>query len=219
MVSFDVKSLLANLPLETTIDIILRRIYTNHELTTSLIKEKIKKLFLLSTKNVHFTCNGQIYILVDGVAMGSLLSPLLADIVMIDLERSLISRLSKVKFWRRYFDDTICFVKIGSIEYIMSVLNSSHKNIQFTCEVESTAKLLFLDVLLMRNDEDVTTTVYRKEVNSNVYLHWDSFTPISWKTLKTLVERANLICSALRLLEKEPTHIRNVFRNTSYLIR
>ena len=98
MVSFDVKSLLANLPLETTIDIIPRRIYTNHELTTSLIKEKIKKLFLLSTKNVHFTCNGQIYILVDGVAMGSPLSPLLADIVMIDLERSLISRLSKVKF-------------------------------------------------------------------------------------------------------------------------
>ena len=113
MVSFDVKSLLTNLPLETTIDIILRRIYTKHELTTSLTKEEIKKLLLMSTKNVHFICNGQIYILVDGVAMGSPLSPLLADIVMIELERSLISNLSKIKFWRRYFDDTICFVKIG----------------------------------------------------------------------------------------------------------
>ena len=70
----------------------------------------------------------------------------------------------------------------------MSVLNSFHKNIQFTCEVESNAKLPFLNVLLMQNDEDVTTTVYRKEISSNVYLHWDSFTPISWKrgTLKTL---------------------------------
>ena len=44
MVSFDVKSLFTNVPLETTIDIILRKIYTNHELTTSLTKKEIKKL-------------------------------------------------------------------------------------------------------------------------------------------------------------------------------
>ena len=42
-------------------------------------------------------------------------------------------------------------------------------------------------------------------------------TPISWKrgTLKTLVEREYLICSTPRLLEKELTHIRTVFRNTN----
>ena len=50
-----------------------------------------------------------------------------------------------------------------SIEYIISVLNSFHKNIQFTYEMESNAKLPFVDVLLMRNDEDFTTTVYPKE--------------------------------------------------------
>ena len=54
MVSFDVKSLFTNVPLETTIDIILRRIYTNHELTTSLTKKERKELLLLCTKNVHF---------------------------------------------------------------------------------------------------------------------------------------------------------------------
>ena len=122
MVSFDVKSLFTNVPLETGIDIILRRIYTNHELTTSLTKKEMKEILLLCTKNVHFTFNGQIYIQVDGVAMGSPLVPLLADIFMIELERSLIPNLRKIKFWRRYVDDTICFVKIGSIEYIRSVL-------------------------------------------------------------------------------------------------
>ena len=67
----------------------------------------------------------------------------------------------------------------------------------------------------MRNHNDIKTTVYRKESNSDVYLHWDSFTPISWKrgALKTLVERAHLICSTPSLLEKELTHIRTVFRN------
>ena len=75
MVSFDVKSLFINVPLETTIDIILRRIYTNHELKTSLTKKEVKELLLLCTKNVHFTFNGQIYIQVDGVAKGYPLAP------------------------------------------------------------------------------------------------------------------------------------------------
>ena len=136
MVSFDVKSLFTNAPLGKTIDIILRRIYTNHALTTSLTKKEMKELLLLCTKNVHFTFNGQTFIQVDGVAMGSPLAPLLADIFMIELERSLIPNLQKITFWRRYVDDTICFVKIGSIEHIRSVLNSFHKNIQFTYEVE-----------------------------------------------------------------------------------
>ena len=129
--------------LETTIDIILRRIYNNHKLTTSLTKKEMKELLLLCTKNLNFTFSGQIFIQVDGVAMGSPLAPLLADIFMIELERSLIPNLGKIKFWRRYVDDTICFVKIGSIEYIRSVLNSFHKNIQFNYEVESNAKLPF----------------------------------------------------------------------------
>ena len=41
----------------------------------------------------------------------------------------------------------------------------------------------------MRNHEDITTAVYRKESSSDVYLHWDSFTPVSLKRgiLRTLV--------------------------------
>ena len=56
-----------------------------------------------------------------------------------------------------------------------------------------------------------------KKSNSDVYLHWDSFTPISWKRgrLKTLVERQYLICSTRSILEKELTHITTVFRNTN----
>ena len=64
-----------------------------------------------------------------GVAMGSALALLLVDIFMIELERSLIPNLQKMTFWRRYVDDTTCFVKIGWIEYIKSVLNSFHKNV------------------------------------------------------------------------------------------
>ena len=102
--------------------------------------------------------------------MGSSLAPLLAHIFMIELERLLVPNLSKIKLWGRYIDDSICFAKFGPIEYIISVLNSSHRKIKFTYEVGGNAKLAFLDVLLMRNDEDITTAVYRKESISDAYL-------------------------------------------------
>ena len=92
--------------------------------------------------------------------------------------------------------------------YIISMLNSFQKNIQFNYEVKSNAKLPFLDMLLIRNYNDISTTVYRKESNSDVYLDCDSFTPSSWKrgTLQTLVETAYLICSTQSLLEKKNSY-------------
>ena len=55
--------------------------------------------------------------------------------------------------------------------------------------------------------------VYRKVTNSDVYLNWNAFAPISWKscTLKTLIERAYLICSPDELRYRELKHIEKVF--------
>ena len=135
--------------------------------------------FLLNISIVHFTSNRQIYIQVDEIAMGSSLAPLLAGIFMIKLESSLFPNLCKTKFWRRSVHDAICFVKTGPVEYLISVLNSFHKNIKLTYEVERNIKLPFLDVLLTWNDEDITT-IYQKESNSDFYLHWVSFKLILW---------------------------------------
>ena len=46
-----------------------------------------------------------------------------------------------------------------------------------------------------------------------MYLHWNSFTPISWKrgTLKSLISRAYMVCSNETLLEKELKHLKHVF--------
>lgn len=57
IVSFDVTSLFTNVPLEYTIDIILRRIYDEKEIRTNIPKKDMKTLLLLCTKNVHFSFN------------------------------------------------------------------------------------------------------------------------------------------------------------------
>ena len=89
LVSFDVKSLFTNVPLDRTTDIILKRIYDKHEVTTNIGRKEVKDLITLCTKNVPFTFNSEIYQQRDGVAMGSLLGPVLAGIIMVELENSI----------------------------------------------------------------------------------------------------------------------------------
>ena len=56
--------------------------------------------------------------------MGSPLGPVLEDIFMVELENNIIPGLQEsLSFWKRYVDDTICFVKIGTINYITTILN------------------------------------------------------------------------------------------------
>ena len=110
----------------------------------------MKELLILCTKNVHFTFNNETYIQVDGVAMGSPLVLVLANIFMVELETSIIPKLSnKVKLWKRFVDDTYCLTRseylalYNTSEQILLALNSSHKNIKFTFEIEKTIPFLF----------------------------------------------------------------------------
>ena len=117
-----------NVPTDATIDIIIRRIYEFKEIDTRITKNKMRELTLLCTKNVHF--NGETF---SQVAMGSPLAPILANIFMVELERNLIPILKDhLSCWRRYVDDTICFIKNGSVEHVLSTLNNFHSSIKFT---------------------------------------------------------------------------------------
>ena len=159
MVSFDVKSLFTSVPLEHTIDITIKRIYAKHEITTVFTRPEMKKLLTICTKNVHFSFNNNIYIQIDGVAMGSPLGPVLANIFMVELESVLFPKLNDhVKKWRRFVDDTFVYNKRGSIEYVLSMINSFHDNIKSTYEQENNNRLPFLDVLFIRDDEKMRDT-------------------------------------------------------------
>ena len=85
MCSFDVSSLFTTVPLDETIEICLDKLYALAN-PPSLPRLVLKNLLLFATKKSHFAFDGQYYDQIDGVAMGSPLGSVLANIFMCDSE-------------------------------------------------------------------------------------------------------------------------------------
>ena len=107
-VSYDVTSLFTNISLQETIDIAINLIF-NHNPNLNITKNKLKKLSLFATSLTHFIFNSKFYNQIDGVAMGSLLAPVLANIFMAFYKSKWLNeyRLNKPKFYLRYVDDIV----------------------------------------------------------------------------------------------------------------
>ena len=113
--------------------------------------------------------------------MRSPLGPVLAGIIMLELENSIVPKLnSHLRFRKRYVDDTLTIVK-GSINHVLQQLNSFHPNIRFTFEIESSGRIPFLDILIIRKKSSIEITVYRKSTDTDISLSWFSFAANIWK--------------------------------------
>lgn len=215
LVSFDVTSLFTNVPLDYTIEVILDKVYRQKRIKTKLKREEMRALLNICTKEMHFCLNNKIYKQDDGVCMGNPLGPVIANIFMVELENILVPTMSAVlPEWIRYVDDTFTFVKKGELENVLNILNSFHEDIKFTHEIERNQCISFLDVKVIRQSNGTfKTSVYRKETSSNIYIHWESFAPRTWKigTLHGLLQRAFTVCSNVEEVEKEIYFLKNIF--------
>ena len=119
MASFDVTSLFTNIPVDETIEIISNHIFANCKYFEGFNRPQFIQLLSLSVKNCHFTFNGWIYQHIDGVAMGSPLGPLFANIFMSFHKKSWFYNcpsLLKTLLYRRYVDD--CFLLFRSLDHV-----------------------------------------------------------------------------------------------------
>ena len=81
MVSFDVTSLFTNIPLAETIDLAVEVVMSNNP-NIKITKEQLTKLFYFATSKSQFLFNNEFFDQIDGVAMGSPLAPVLANLFM-----------------------------------------------------------------------------------------------------------------------------------------
>ena len=93
LVSYDVTSLFANVPLDETIQILAYKAFAddwfNKTTKLNLTKADLVDLLKAATKNQLFQFDGSLYEQTDGVAMGSPLGPLLANVFMCSIEETL----------------------------------------------------------------------------------------------------------------------------------
>ncbi len=138
--------------------------------------------YLFLSKNSHFTFNGRIYQQIDGVAMGSPLGPLFANIVMSFHEKSWLHNCPstfKPLLYRRYVDD--CFLLFKSSDHVprfLNYVNRQHPNISFTSELERDGKLPFLDVEVTRSNGKFSTSIYRKPTFTGFFTNFHSLQTI-----------------------------------------
>ena len=139
LVSYDVSALFTNVPLKETINIIVDKALTddwfNRTYNLNLQRQDLMKLLEVSTSNQLFQFNGQLYEQTDGVAMGSPLGPLMANVFMCHLEEQLTTNLADnfPTLYMRYVDNTLVSMPdVPSAQHFLETLNNLHANLNFS---------------------------------------------------------------------------------------
>ena len=136
MVLFDVKSLFTNIPLSFTLHLTLESIYVDNRTEwNSLNESRLLKLLSWSTKKTTFQFNNKFCKQLDGVAISSPITPLLADFMMnyvIDKAIESTPLNNQPKFFCPYVDNCFAtFTNTSSIDVFLCNFNSAHNRIQF----------------------------------------------------------------------------------------
>ena len=147
-VSYDVESPFTNIPINETIDYILDQIYSKKKLKPICPKLIFKRLLLKLATEVTFTRNNNFFKQRDECVMGGSLSVTFSDIFMIKMENDIVIPTKPI-FCCRYVDDIYNRRKKYIEDSIFKALNSYHKNIKLTIEINP---IKFLDTHLHNKD-------------------------------------------------------------------
>ena len=146
----------------------------SHLRNTAIPAEDICTLVELCLRSTYFEFQGRFFEQMDGTAMGSPLSPVVANLFMEAFEsRALEEAPLSPSMWVRFIDDTFVLWPHTDeqLETFHTHLNSINPSIQFTYEKEREGKLPFLDVCVQRKGDTISTSVYRKATHTDQYMY------------------------------------------------
>ena len=131
----------------------------------------------MATSGVELSFNNAMYRQTDGIAMGSPLGPVLANISFVGYNAKNFFDFSvKSQLYKRNVDDTLAiFENEAECNEFFNVLNSFHPALKFTSEKEESESLAFLDIKIQKSDNKFITSGYRKSSFTGQCIRWDSF--------------------------------------------
>ena len=223
LVSFDVTALFTSVPVDKSLEIIQHRLMEDNTLSqrTNMTADQITDLLAICLKSTYFQFNDNIYTQIEGAAMGSPVSPIVANLFMEWFEQKAIQSFKyEITIWRRYVDDTIVALCDELLDEFTDHINSIHPAIKFTREVEEDFNIAMLDANIKRDPAagHLTFSVFRKATHTDQYLQFSSNQPLQHKlgVIRTLYHRCKTICSTEEARTKEVEHLKKVLSISGY---
>ena len=221
--SYDVSALFTSVPIDPALNIIKDLLEKDNTLKERTVMEVSDIILLLEfcLKNTYFSFQDQFYEQVEGAAMGSPVSPIVANLYMEYLEHKALSTAPHPpKFWHRYVDDNFVIHKEANKQGFLQHIKSVDPTIRFTVEDnKEDGSIPFLDTIVKPEaDGTLSITVYRKPTHTDQYFQWDSHHHLSGKfsVIQTLSHRASTVCSNPELLQQEKDHLRKALTKCKY---
>ena len=223
IMSYDVAALFTSIPVKPVIEVVKKKLEQDTELhqRTTMSTQNILDLLEFSLCNTYFLFQGQYYEQTQGAAMGSPVSPVLANLYMEFFEdRALSTAVNPPRWWKRFVDDTFVILKKDKKEEFLQHINSVDPSIQFTTEEQKEdGSMPFLDILVTpQEDGTLTSKAYRKPTHTYQYLQWDSHHNLACKysVINTLTHMAKAVCSNSQLLKEELHHLEGALTKCKY---
>ena len=135
--SFDVNTLFTSVPVKPAIQIVKQRLQQDNTLPQRpcMSISQITSLLEFCLTNTYFLFQGKYYEQVQGAAMGSPISPLIANIFMEEFEFKALSSVPQApSLWLRFVDDIFVINKAEHSQDLLHHINNQDPHIQFTVE-------------------------------------------------------------------------------------
>jgi len=220
MITYDVKDLYVNIPIDGTLKITENQLLKNND------KHKTKQIIaILKTILAQncFTFQDAIYQPNKGVAMGSPISDTMAEIFLQDIENRHIKLLpdsKNITFYTRYVDDIFIIYDTThtTAESIHKYINNIHNCLQLNPTHENNTQINFLDLCINRKTNKLEIDIYRKPTTTDITINYLSNHPIEHKLAAYRYHINRML--TLPLTKERRTHewktIQNIARNNNF---
>ena len=181
LITYDIKDLFVNIPINEVIRIIQNTLYQNQTTTQTI---KLTKTILPQN---YFTFQHKIYHTNKGIAVGFPISDTIAEIFTEHYENTYIKwiiDIKNVRHYTRYVDNILIIYDNTKITHasITQQINQIHKDTKFSPTYETNNTINFLELQIMRNTQNLEISVYRKPTTTNTTIHHTSNDPMEHKT-------------------------------------